>query len=106
MRQNLIVIGDGKLAKTLCYFPGLVGYVRPGEMETIYDNNDRVIGMVNTEIHAGIIGIAEPKFKKESTAAWLAKGGKLGVFADPKRKRDRNFYICRQPYRDLQIYSW
>ncbi len=84
MNVNIVIIGDGQLAKMLCSFPGVLGYVKPKELEMIYSIDDEKIGRLDPKIHRGVIGIADPKFKKESTEEWLNKGFKLGLLIHPQ----------------------
>jgi acetyltransferase-like isoleucine patch superfamily enzyme len=83
MQSGIVIIGDGHLATMLLSFPGVLGYVKPKDLETLYGKNGAELGRVNWELHRGVVGIANPHFREESEREWLAKGGQLGVLIHP-----------------------
>jgi acetyltransferase EpsM len=84
MKNTIIVIGDGQMAKSICYFPGVLGYVSPKDLDTIYNVDGVRLGKVNPKKQQAVIGIADPKFKKESTEDWLTLGRKLTTLIHPQ----------------------
>jgi acetyltransferase-like isoleucine patch superfamily enzyme len=83
MSKSIVVIGDGQLASMLCSFPGVLGYVKPGNMDLIYNIKGDKIEDLDPEKHIGVLGIANPVFKKESTIKWEGLGYDLGVLIHP-----------------------
>jgi len=84
MQKTIVVLGDGQLARMLCSFPGVSGYVKPENMEVLYNLKSKKIEKLNPRVHLGVVGIANPVFKKESTQKWLAAGYGLGKLVHPQ----------------------
>lgn len=85
MAENIIVvIGDGQHARLLEKFPGVLGYTDPLSMDSVLDfKTGEVIEKLSTK-HKGVIGIANPKYKKEAYDKWLSKGLELETLIHPK----------------------
>lgn len=75
--SSIIVLGAGRLAKFLCTFKGVSGYVNPKEPDLIVDpSTDKVVGKVTSDTYA-IMGIADSRYKKQAADLWTNKDRKL-----------------------------
>jgi len=84
MDKRIVVIGNGKIAKTISTFPGVFGYVNINDMTRILDpNNSRFIEEVNSSKHVGVIGIGKTIYKKTNAEQWKNIGCDLGILIHP-----------------------
>lgn len=84
MDKNIVVIGWGQIAESLCEYPNVEGYVRAGNLEEIIESNTKeVIAHVDQEFHLGVIGIGKSTYKELRSKQWLDKGYKLGTLIHP-----------------------
>ncbi len=106
MDKEIVIIGHGEIAKSLCFFPGVLGYVRTDEMNVIRNPlTDGLLGIVDKWRHRGVIGIGKPTYKEERLEQWLSKGYMLGKLIHPSSYVDPRVSIgegsCVWPFSSI-----
>ena len=81
MEKNIIIIGSGVIAKALCEHERVLGYVEPtSDLEIILDpKSAKQIGVVNRNVHYGVIGLGKVEYKEQSAREWEEKGVQLST---------------------------
>ncbi len=93
-KKGIVVIGQGKISRSISKFPGVIGYVKIDEMKKVLSpDNSEYLFDVDPENHFGVIGIGKTIYKEIRSKEWKDLGYKLGVLIHPSSFVDERALI-------------
>jgi len=93
MDTKIVILGWGSIAKFLCSFPNVIGYIKLDNVNIIYDSKtDKKLRLVDIDVE-GVIGIGKNVYKEEITSVWLENNHSLGRLIHPSAYIGKNTQI-------------